>query len=351
MDLKQAYRALDPARPLDPDSPFYAPRPDSPVSLIVTELQLADVPRRYLLTGHRGTGKTTELGRIANALEATHLVLSMVFGPAEASLERAVLLAVAEATKVGVLRPFLANVARQLRSPTPDPRDPVDRPRIRAVLQSLTLPLVVLIDGVDKLDSRGVREAFEDIGRLASWPLSVICTVPFTATLERDFGHLASSVDAWHFLPGISLWTRKGEPIDAGWALCREVIERRADGLFSSEALGVVVENSAGIHRELLRIAQRACALAAVAGKPTIGVEEATRAVHELRNEYSIMLRSEDHRLLREVEQTGRISGDPDLLRLVRDQFVVAYGSGGSWFAVHPMVKPLISREQEAVGG
>jgi hypothetical protein len=329
VDLKQAYRALDPAHPLEPDSPFYAPRPDNPIPLIITELQLADVPRRYLLTGHRGSGKTTELGRIAKALESTHIALVALFDSVPRSLDSVVseVIAKAHIDKFGFHAPLDESI------------------------RSFTRPPVVLIDGVDKLDSRDVRDVLAGVGKLATWPISIVCTVPLTATLERDFGQIASSVDAWHFLPGISLWTQKGEPIEAGWALCREVIERRADGLFAPDALAVVVENSAGIHRELLRVAQRACALAAVANKPAIGAEEAARAVHELRNEYSIMLRSEDHARLREVERTGRISGDPELLRLVRDQFVVAYGSGGSWFAVHPMVKPLVSREQEAVGG
>lgn len=343
MDLKQAYRALDPARPLEPGSPFYTPRPDNPVSLIETELQLADRPKRYLLTGHRGSGKTTELGRIESALEGTHLVLTVIFGPAEKSLETTVLLALAETVQRGAFRSFVERLGQLKIDPMSDTKDPVNRHQLQAALRSLNMPLVVLIDGVDKLDSRGIQYAFEGIAALSAWPISVVCTVPLTATLEPDFGQVASSVDAWHFLPGIALWNRKRETIEAGWELCREVIERRANGLFSPEALDVVVRNSAGIHREILRIAQRACALAAVAGQPSIGAEEATRAVHELRNEYSIMLRSEDHARLREVERTGRISGDPGLLRLVRDQFVVAYGVGGSWFDVHPIVRPLVA--------
>lgn len=347
MDLKQAYRALDPAHPLEPGSPFYTPRPDNPVSLILTELELADRPKRYLLTGHRGSGKTTEQGRIQRALESTHHVLSVIYGSAESTLEVAVLSAIADVTRTSTLRPLVESIAKQFRLSTPDPRDPINRPRLRAILQSLPTPMVVLIDGVDKLDSQDARDALDSLRLLSSWPISIVCTVPLTATLERNFGQISSSVDAWHFLPGITLWTRDGEPVEAGWELCREVVERRADALFSSEALDVVVGNSAGIHRELLRIAQRACALAAVAGHPSIGVEEANRAVHELRNEYSIMLRTEDHARLREVERTGRISGDPELLRLVRDQFVVAYGEGGAWFAVHPIIKPLVEPGQD----
>lgn len=342
MDLKQAYRALDPAHPLEPDSPFYTPRPDNPVSLIVTELQLTDVPRRYLLAGHRGSGKTTELRRIASALNPEQTVLSIDFGPGQ-TIERAVSAAIARSVQKGQLR---RHFPQPTASDSPLTEMLKDAVGVRSLLRSLSQRVVVLIDGVDKLDSYDVQDALKAIGALAAWPIGVVCTIPLTTMLERNFGQAASAVDAWHFLPGISLWTQAGAAIESGWKLCRRVLQRRTD-VFSEKALDVIVENSAGIHRELLRIAQRACVLSAASGKERVFERQANRAVRELRNEYSVMLRSEDHSRLREVERTGRISGDPNLLRLVRDQFIVAYGSGGAWFDIHPIVRPLVVDDED----
>jgi hypothetical protein len=152
---------------------------------------------------------------------------------------------------------------------------------------------------------------------------------------------MSLSIDAWHFLPSIDLWDRDGSEIVEGWNLCRDILLRRAD-VFTEAALDLLIKNSAGIHRELLRLAQRACVFAAVGALSKVGTDEALRAVGDTRNEYSLLLRSEDFELLRQVERTGQISGDHSLLRLVRDQVIVAYGGGSTWFAVHPIVRPLI---------
>jgi energy-coupling factor transporter ATP-binding protein EcfA2 len=323
MDLKEAYRALDPAHPLDPDSPFYVPRPDNPVSRIIAEFQMTDTPRQYLLTGHRGTGKTTELNRIAEALSPHYAVQSInadsiipLHDRVSDNLRDAIL-ASAEGRDFppGILSPN--EMLRQ-------------RPPWRTRL--------VLIDGIDKLD---LRDAISLCGEVSQIHCSAVCIIPLTLPLTEQFGDIAQTIDAWHFLPSIDLSDRHGNQIIEGWNLCRDVLTRRAD-IFTEAALDLLIENSAGIHRELLRLAQRACVFAAVGALSKIGADEALRAVHDTRNEYSILLRSEDFALLQQVEQTGRISGDHRLLRLVRDQLVVAYGGGSTWFAVHPIVRPLL---------
>lgn len=312
MDLKEAYRALDPAQPLEPDSPFYVGRPDNPVSRIIAEFQMTDTPRHYLLTGHRGTGKTTELNQIAEALSPHYEVQSINVDSALSLHDRA---------------------------STPSSLDELLRPRPRRHTQ------IALIDGIDKLDLADAASLCREVSQMDG---STVCIIPLTLPLTEGFGDIVQTVDAWHFLPSIDLWDRNGNQVFDGWNLCRAVLTRRAD-VFTEAALDLLIENSAGIHRELLRLAQRACVFAAVGALNKIGADEALRAVHDTRNEYSILLRSEDFALLQQVEQTGRISGDHRILRLVRDQLIVANGGGSTWFAVHPIVRPLIPDTRKAV--
>lgn len=311
MGLKEAYRALDPAHPLGPAAAAYVARPDNPVSRIITELQLTDTPRQYLLTGHRGTGKTTELSRVSQALADDYQVRMVTIGASGFSP---------------------SEVADMLQA------------------ASSTQRSLLLIDGVDKLEIHAATGVLRELVDLQPMAASTICTIPLALSLTDDFGNIAQSFDSWSFLPAIDLWGRDGERIEAGWELCREILRRRAD-VFDDSALEVLVGNGAGIHRELLRLAQRACVLAVLDGHDRVGMDHAFRAVHELRNEYSIMLRSRDIELLRQVDRTGQLSGDIDLLRLVRDQFVVVYASGGTWFDVHPIVRPLISAQREVASG
>ncbi len=78
--LAEAYRLLDPLRPLEEWlDRFYAERPEAAsIQPLVDELPLDDrEDDKTLLTGHRGSGKTTELACLEGALAPTHIVVRM----------------------------------------------------------------------------------------------------------------------------------------------------------------------------------------------------------------------------------------------------------------------------------
>ncbi len=73
--LIQIYNAFDPKRPLEPDSPFYVTCHDvrgqeNIINEVGKNIVLSDQPTYQLYTGHRGVGKSTELRRLRQYLEA-----------------------------------------------------------------------------------------------------------------------------------------------------------------------------------------------------------------------------------------------------------------------------------------
>ncbi|NET57924.1 MAG: AAA family ATPase [Symploca sp. SIO2E6] len=75
---KPVYRLFKPEEPLaKPEDlrDFYVQRPDSPVEDLVSFLEMADEPMKFLLAGHRGGGKTTELRRVEQLLAADYAVI------------------------------------------------------------------------------------------------------------------------------------------------------------------------------------------------------------------------------------------------------------------------------------
>ena len=63
---KLAYQLFKPDEPLTKDElrDFYVRRDDSPVDGLVNLLAMDDTAAKFLLAGHRGGGKTTELRRL-----------------------------------------------------------------------------------------------------------------------------------------------------------------------------------------------------------------------------------------------------------------------------------------------
>ncbi|MBM3735162.1 MAG: hypothetical protein FJW39_05185 [Acidobacteria bacterium] len=82
--LRRLYRDTDPNKPIDPTKPgseFYqpiyeGPGVEDPVKLLEAKIDFAETEGMFLLSGFRGSGKTTELLRLKQRLEAAgHLVL------------------------------------------------------------------------------------------------------------------------------------------------------------------------------------------------------------------------------------------------------------------------------------
>ena len=78
-NLTEAYAVLDPARPLEGKwlERFYAERPEgASITPLMDELLLdPSDDDKTIFTGHRGSGKTTELARLEQVLLNTHTVV------------------------------------------------------------------------------------------------------------------------------------------------------------------------------------------------------------------------------------------------------------------------------------
>ena len=75
---KPAYQLFKPEEPLTKAEDlrdFYVPRSNSPVEDLTTFLEMEDDPAKFLLAGHRGSGKTTELRRLEQLLKSKYTVI------------------------------------------------------------------------------------------------------------------------------------------------------------------------------------------------------------------------------------------------------------------------------------
>ena len=70
-DLRAALNILDPEHPLSTPEEleeFFVPRPDSPLEDLKILLEDTVKPQKFLFTGHRGSGKSTELAKLTHDL-------------------------------------------------------------------------------------------------------------------------------------------------------------------------------------------------------------------------------------------------------------------------------------------
>jgi hypothetical protein len=340
-DLKEAYRRLDPAKPLQGDlfDSYYVSRPGDPIALLAEELSFREEPLRVLLVGQRGVGKSTELLRLLKLLRGAYL-LELSKGKGDCT---------AEAMMVAFVQ-RLVEKEPSLRNSSLTPFGWAD------TIRSSTLTATSLIDTLSRAGKKPTilldgceRVPFEDLLRLfstlVSLPCSLVVIAPIRFALQPEFAPTLGEWDRPIPLPAVSVVTMGHTPDPAGITLLQSVLQRRAgEAAFDNAALDMIVPASGGIHRDLLTLAQQACVRAAVSGKSVVTNVEALAAVEQRRQDYSFQLTPQDWGTLKQLDQSKFISRDAGLISLLERNLIVSFRSDWTWFGVHPILAPLLER-------
>ena len=403
--LKQAYQFLDPLRPLQGEwlERFYVPRPpDSRIDMLRHAL-LSDKSEddKTLFSGQQGAGETTELNRLAQALQDTHVVIfvnaeealnlgdvhytdllvtlglavyrearrwgvpaddkqaeNLLFWYTEQILEEdetaRLRSEVAGEVNLGVVR-FGTRLAQEA------PFRKTVRARAEARLSDLITRLnellislrkrfgrriLVIVDGVDKIyNLRQAADLFLYGSNALSAPACrIIYTVPFPLFYSPDFQQVRQQFHRNHLLPNVKTRNRDSSPYAPGQEMLREVILRRmGEQLITPEALERLIHASGGLLRELLRLARLSILSALDRGAERIMPEDVEWAIREVQNTFRRILKAEDFLHLREVCETKQLDQLPPRMadRLLHNLSVLEY-NGDVWWDVHPVVKQLL---------
>jgi hypothetical protein len=202
---------------------------------------------------------------------------------------------------------------------------------------------VFLFDSLDRLPSPGrFREAVEhDIRVLKSSRIGVVVVGPmrFMTGVDRWFVDL---FDHTHF----QLATNPKQP--KGLSFLIKVLRRRAEpDLLPDECLKPLARASGGVMRDLLTLAKRAGEEAYAAGHDPITTRDVTQAVDVFGRSLAIGLDHEQLKQLRHLKRKGAfvVRGEREL-SLLETRRVLHYGQ--SRWAVHPALVPLLDAISEA---
>lgn len=296
--LPEAIRVFDPREPLQGDEliEFYVDRPGAPLNEMKIYLQgmaLHGEPVKLLFTGHTGSGKSTELNKLAEELRNQFFIVPFA---AQKSLPVAeltyvdVLLGMASALfRLATDREVIARAPAQImadvwddigrffenvifgkapfRAPPPDVEFSAKvnflaaefqakftnegstradiRPRVEARLSELIdkinllaeeirlkyrRPALFVVEGTDKPDLTRARDLF--LGHstsLTDLRASVIYTFPIGLRYSPEFSLIKTSFNEHFLLPNLRVSGREGAPDPAGVEKMAEVITRRMD--------------------------------------------------------------------------------------------------------------------------
>ncbi len=209
--------------------------------------------------------------------------------------------------------------------------------------------VLCVLDGLDHMAAGPAYQLLNDHFRTFTLPrVSKILVVPLTI-LNTPF--LATIEDRYSTVPNVKVFEAPGsKTLDAaGFTFYREVISRYAPlELFTEEALVSLCQLSAGIVRDMIRSTGDAAYHADKAGSPRVRIEHVEPVWHRAMRYYTNLLTSEDYEVLRRVEQDPLLEGGNEgVPRLLQLKAVVFYPNARGWYGVHPAVRRML---EEAAG-
>lgn len=349
---------------------FYVRREDSPVDTLVNLLAMDDDPAKYLVAGHRGGGKTTELRRLERKCAHDYTVVwvdtdtaldKFNIGHAEVAvligmqvvqrladvgwklpkkLEKELLESLKKITyqdkvtgggelqlpklfqdlgaqlKVGFQRettrtlevkPVLGEIINKVNE-------------IIAAAQGQTGKLLVIVDGLDRKEYSIALEMFSS-SLLTDIQCHIVYAIPIALRYSPSFKQPMESFTRCLDLSNIAVFKCDDmarpttKPDNVGRDILKAVVQKRLAklgddyaNLVEPEALDLLGEKSGGVMRELVRLARMACEVALNKQASKIDRPIAEEAVRLEHQTYTI----EDYYFpeLEAVHRTGKLSSN-----------------------------------------
>ncbi len=380
----------------------FVERPNGPLKHMEQYLCTVPQPAKILFTGHRGSGKSTELNKLVMNLHDQFFIVKI-------SIRKSLdlydlnyvdvlytcalkLLQQAYESKIKINKGLLKHIFEGLHydeiteekvitiSKEGDisgnlnllavkmegklNKEEVTRkimrreitPRLSELIENINLiideikgktekDVLIIIEDTDKTTIDIAQKLFFQYGEsLLSINSKIIYTYPIALRYSNDFSQIAKTFKVF-FLPNLTIFDKYGKKDDIGYEKLKEVVSRRINpSLIKEDALDEIIKLSGGLMIELISIIQGA-ALDSLANEKNVIDSDAVRnAVNDIRNDYSGMLTKEQYQKLKEIneDKEKKIVNDPTICQLLHNLTLLEYRNGEVWADVHPIVKPLL---------
>jgi hypothetical protein len=126
----------------------------------------------------------------------------------------------------------------------------------------------------------------------------------------------------------------------------RKFLEKRIDiNRIDKNAVDLMIENSAGVPREFVRILRSSCVKAISRGFDTIELDTVNSVIVNMRNEYDRVLEKRHIDVLKAVSKNKPVQDHKTLMELFHARLVLEYLNGDRWKAINPIVKPFLEQK------
>lgn len=209
-------------------------------------------------------------------------------------------------------------------------------------------PMLLLVDGLDRLRPDAAQQVFRDGRQLMGLPCRAAIVAPFE--VYYALGYPAKQDFPIVYFPNVYVSEEKyrGTDPEAGLAFFRKVFERRlpegfqVSAIIESHLLDRLARSSGGVVRDFIKLVQLACHFAKRQDLATLASDAVQAAEESLQQEYRAKLDTKIVEVLREVQRTKQRTDSPLVPELVFETLMVSYTNRGQvWWDTHPALGTL----------
>lgn len=402
--LQEGIKLFDPKKTLEGEDlkKYYIQRGSTATKEIKIYLLGAE-DSKILFSGHRGSGKSTELNRLSSEIEAEYKDLILVKYSIESVLDTydleisdILFTMVSQVYKkiqeksIPVDKVVLEELENYVKEVTKEVEEIDDtgldlyaklkllffgasakyktevitrkkireqlKPRIGKLIEILNLmvmqaklnkkKVLIVIDGLDHPSTEVARKIFDDYGFILAQPkCSIIYTIPISLVYTSTFQNILQIFDYKVILPNVNVTSENG------FKILKEVIAKRLNtNLLTEEALEEVIKKSGGVMRELIGMVRTACVEAIVNDQDIITLDTIKKVVNERKNDFKrILIREQQYTALKLVHEKKDldIRADEEIVNQIPDLLynlsILEYNDS-VWWDVHPVVLDLLEK-------
>jgi hypothetical protein len=212
------------------------------------------------------------------------------------------------------------------------------------IRNSYQKPVLFIFEDADKIALENAKEIFyHHSDTLVNIRASSIYVIDISLRYNASFRITTASFSEFFCLPNVKLLTNEGNDVSENRALLEQLIECRADiNLFDKDAKDLLITFSGGLIRSLISLIQNAASSAVVKKANTIGKQHVEIAINRHLGDFIAMLASKHYPLLAGLHINKKLTNDDDIQDLLQSLALLEYENGKLWCDVHPIILPEV---------
>lgn len=394
MEVERALKNIHILNELSPQDPLYVARPDDSMLRIARLLKGKSRQQKVLLAGQHGCGKTTELLRLSDMLKNDYFVvvsgvreLRELGDPVDIEFLFVLLRALTNPirsldssnnitfdrvfsrlkqigirdfeAKFSIMGIELSTSRQSKHRDITMARESAIRNELHAFRSELLdtvnsvikhleelrqLPLLIIIDDMEKLDYAQVRKLFHDYsGLLSRMPCAVVYTVPPWLLFESDLSQRLNEEFHSFDMANVPIASPERRIQRNGFDFLISVVRSRIgrSWLWEGNARRILAMASGGHLRQCLKLFSSSLLFSLENSERKVSIDDARRAIQDGERDFARILTFDEREMLKTVARTKDYNvGLP--AALFNNLSVLEYWSRkwSTWYDINPLTYP-----------